>query len=336
MLNKRIYYFFEDAQINDATSYYLNLIKEAALMSNLEFVQEKTLDKVLKTDVILTITTTFYFRAKIKKPFNQTIFWAQGVEPDEAIMRGLSPRKILIKRLVEGLAIKTTSLLILVSKAQKEHYRNCYLYNGKNFFIMPCYNITRRESCNYEKYKIPSFVYAGGLAKWQCIDKMLETFKLINQALPNATLKVFTSNTEEINKKFTAYGINNASSEYVKLENLQHRLSDFKYGFLLREENIVNYVATPTKMNSYLSAGIIPIFTTAVDAFKENINLEDSNLIFETPIDPKEIAKTIVEFESRTIDANVISNRIDRIFKEYYNDQCYLKPLSNQLKMFVR
>ena len=72
MLNKRIYYFFEDAQINDATSYYLNLIKEAALMSNLEFVQEKTLDKVLKTDVILTITTTFYFRAKIKKPFNQT------------------------------------------------------------------------------------------------------------------------------------------------------------------------------------------------------------------------------------------------------------------------
>lgn len=335
MLKKRIYYFYEEAQINDATSYYLNLIKEAAQLSGLEFVQEKTLDKVIKTDVILTITTTFYLHAKVKKPFNRTIFWAQGVEPDEAIMRGLNPRKIFFKRIVEAIAIKTSSLLIMVSKAQKDHYRKCYLFKGKNYFIMPCYNISRRESHNFEKYKTPSFVYAGGLAKWQCIDDMLETFKLISQALPNATLKVFTGNTEEMNELFRVHGVNNASCEYVKLEDLQQRLSDYKYGFLLREENIVNHVATPTKMNSYLSAGLIPIFTTAVDAFKEYINLGNYSLIFETPIDPIKIAKKIVKFENMPIDVDEINNNIDRIFNKYYNDQCYLKPLSTQLKNYV-
>ena len=335
MLKKRIYYYYEDAQINDATSYYLNLIKEAAQLAGLEFVQEKTLDAVMKTDVILTITTTFYLRAKVKKPFNKTIFWAQGVEPDEAIMRGLCPGKVFIKRLVECLAVKTSSLLIMVSRAQRDHYQKRYLYYGKNYFIMPCYNITRREYSNHMRYNSPSFVYAGGLAKWQCIDEMLETFKLISQSLPNATLKVFTGNTEEMNELFRVHGVNNASCEYVKLEDLQQRLSDYKYGFLLREENIVNHVATPTKMNSYLSAGLIPIFTTAVDAFKENIDLGDCCLIFETPIDPVKIANRIVAFEKKSVDIDEISNSIDRIFKEYYNDQCYLKPLSNQLNICV-
>lgn len=46
-------------------------------------------------------------------------------------------------------------------------------------------------------------------------------------------------------------------------------LRDVKFGFVLRDDIAVNNVATPTKLSSYLSAGVIPIYSSALKDFYE-------------------------------------------------------------------
>lgn len=329
---KRVLFIYEEAQINDATSYYLQIIKIALEKEGYSFVLSKKLSGINKEDVILTITTSFYFKAKVRYPFNKHIFWAQGVEPDEAVMRNLSSTKVFLKRIVEGFTVRTASLLFLVSKAQLKHYKKTYKYSKRSFIIMPCYNITKRVvSSNDLKYSQPLFAYAGGISKWQCVDQMLQVFKKVSLQIPCAELKIFSNQKEDFMAKIAEHKLTNVTCEYVPLSMLQERLSECKYGFLLREKNIVNEVATPTKMNSYLSAGVIPIFTDAVDAFVENIRLDEDTLCFKTPINIDEIANYIIAYERRKVKIDNLNHSIENVFTNYYNDDLYIKQIRKQI-----
>ncbi|MFH4294131.1 hypothetical protein WAJ58_23570, partial [Acinetobacter baumannii] len=84
------------------------------------------------------------------------------------------------------------------------------------------------------------------------------------------------------------------SIKYVSLENLDTELLKYKYGFLIRENHIVNNVATPTKMNSYLANGIIPIYLSFIDHFKVNFNEYDFIVAKEKTQD---VLNDIVNFE---------------------------------------
>ncbi|HCH8014075.1 TPA: hypothetical protein NJW72_003719, partial [Acinetobacter baumannii] len=117
--------------------------------------------------------------------------------------------------------------------------------------------------------------YAGSLATWQCVDKTLELYSLIERVLPNASLTLLTKEKELAETMINNYKIKNYSIKYVSLENLDTELLKYKYGFLIRENHIVNNVATPTKMNSYLANGIIPIYSSFIDDFKVNFNEYD-------------------------------------------------------------
>lgn len=48
---------------------------------------------------------------------------------------------------------------------------------------------------------------------------------------------------------------------------MSEALADVKFGFVLRNDVPVNRVATPTKLSSYLSAGVIPVFSKYLKDF---------------------------------------------------------------------
>ena len=116
------------------------------------------------------------------------------------------------------------------------------------------------------------------------------------------------------------------------MDELQDELNQYKYGFILRDNHIVNRVATPTKMNSYLSNYLIPIFSNTVDDFNRHIELGEFTIKAQYPLDARSIAKQIIDFENVSNDFSKYKSYVDRIFESHYNDEIYLGIIDSKIK----
>jgi len=137
----KVIFYYDPRSLNDATSYYVSLIEKAFNNNSIKVIYHNSLPKVNKEDIIFTITEKYFFKAKLKYPFNKTVYWAQGVLPEEYLVYGKNKVKFLAKEIIEKIAIKKNSLLFLVSNKMLEHYHLKYKYNKNSYVIMPCYNI---------------------------------------------------------------------------------------------------------------------------------------------------------------------------------------------------
>lgn len=194
---------------------------------------------------------------------------------------------------------------------------------------MPCFNDVLDEStiCK-EHYENPSFVYAGGLQKWQCFDKTLDLFKKIQEIIPNATLTIFTGAIEQAKAEMSKRGIN-GEAKYVPYQELNKEMSKIKYGFLIREDNEVNRVATPTKMSSYLASGVIPVFSTVIHDFDKN--LECYKYIIGGNNDQMLLTK-IIKNEEQCVSICELLNEYKTIFDSYYSRKYYISKFRSFLK----
>jgi hypothetical protein len=236
---------------------------------------------------------------------------------------------------LEKYALQISKLNIFVSERMKKHYIEKYNYISRNDIIIPCYNQNiNKNAFNQEKYSIPSFVYAGSVHHWQCIDEMLILFRSIKEQLSSATLTIYTKEQEVVINKLEKYSLNNSVIvKYLPYQELKHELSQFKYGFLLREEHIVNHVATPIKINTYLANGIIPIITNVIDFYNTTLNMLEYKIILSDNL--KNIfshSKKIISFDKNTINVEKMRNEYLAFFHRYYNDDKYIDLIKNSIK----
>ena len=222
-----------------------------------------------------------------------------------------------------------TTKIFFVSEAMLQHYEKKYKVKVKHkAMIIPCYNKHLQKDTFFtpNRYTKPYFVYAGSLSAWQCFDEMLIIYKKIEEKLPHSKLTILTAEIEKANTALTEKQIQHFEVKYIPLEELEVELSKYKYGFLIRKTNVINYVATPTKMNSYLSVGLIPIFTDAVGDFNEKIHLEEYELKFSGDINIEKSVQKILEFENNiNVNPKNYYNFVKSIFDNYYNDDKYIK-----------
>lgn len=332
MRKKLIFYHHPDS-INEATEFYVQVIKEAFSKSlDIDFIETTSLSllEIKKQDIIFTITSNYFFKSKIKFPFNKTVFWSQGIGPEEYLLSHKIDIKYFLKNIIEFIAVNYCSLLFAVSEAMVQHYKKKYFYNDANFFVMPCFNSSQpvnKSSILYKKKN--SFVYAGNLAKWQCVEESIKIFKEFQKIDKDASVCFLVKDNEKMNNLIKKYNITNVTINYVKLEDLQKELELFQYGFLIRENIKVNNVSTPTKMSSYLSSFVTPIVTDVIYDFSKNLKKYDSLLFVEDNISSKEIANTINQHSKTT---NNFENDIEQIFQTYFNRSIYVKNIGNIAK----
>ncbi len=322
----------QDGDKNDATSFYLNIIKDAIVLSKNDVDYVTSLDDIKKGDDVIEITPKAYWDIKKQKRAHQILHWFQGVVPEEVDFYEMPwIKKVLSKiryTILERSILKHSDVNFFVSNTMLSHYRKKYGYSGKNYFVMPCFNQPLLETAFFdEKYSKPSFVYTGNLAKWQCFEPMVALFLRIKEQLPMATLTIYTQESEKAQEILDKYGVE-AQIKYVPYQQLSEEIKQYKYGFILREDNVVNNVATPTKMNSYLASGIIPIYTDVVGAYKEHLN----GLQYAIPVqtDNKGIEK-LFELEKQTIQAVDVLNEYKAVFGSYYNRQKYVEQIADIL-----
>ena len=333
--SKKAYLYCDKRSLNDATNYYVGIIEKALIRKNVILVKTQELTELTDVDIIVTITVKDFFNAKCKNRKAKTIFWSQGVAAEEAIMVGKTIHnyfRYVCRFTLSFIALHFADVIFLVSEEMRKHYRVMYLCRLNNAIIMPCYNLPLSAYFDVNQYKNPTFVYAGNAAAWQGVDLMLDVYALVEKKIPNARIMLLSKNKEEFLKKIVARGIKNYGIKHVSMEELQGELHRYKYGFILRDNHIVNRVATPTKMNSYLSNYLIPIFSNTVDEFNRHIDLGEFTIKAQYPLDAKAISKQIVDFETVSHDFKGYRKYVNNIFESHYNDEIYLGIIDSKIK----
>ncbi len=331
--------FLMNGDRNTATTFYIDILESALqkVFASVEYVDN--VDDINKNDVVLVITIYSMLKV-IRHRFNQNfIFWFQGVQPEELVFNEPHPsfRLLLRKKYMafwEWFILHRSKVNIFVSDAMRSHYRTKYHYNGKNCFIMPCYNqnIMKEAFFISGKYERPTFVYAGGILKWQCVDEMLQLYNRVKERYPQATLTILTNGRESAEAIVRKYDSRDVTIKFVPVDQLNEEQAKYKYGLLLRADNTVNNVATPTKFNSYMAVGVIPVISRVVYDYNPIIGKMEYVV---TNADEKDIDTAfdmIVALEEKTIAPESVYVEYRKIFDTYYDTQSYLAGLSAVLK----
>lgn len=329
-MSNKILFLLPDGSLNDATQYYVQIIHEAFEKAGYIVSYSNKLFDAKKYQEILTIEAKWFFYAKLVNPSASIINWFQGVVAEEAYLTTNSIFRKKLWHFFEGFTLRYSELNIYVSDQMKLYFEKSYNVKSKKYFIMPCFN----KELNFDlidnnKYLTPTFVYAGSLAKWQCIEQTLELYALLEKELPNASITLLTKEKDYALDLIKKYNIQNYNISYVSLKDLDLELAKYKYGFLLREDHIVNNVATPTKMNSYLSVGVIPIYSSSLKAFNQFSEITSSFIELNSN-DLNETTNKIIEYEiNNYLQKNILLKDIDCIFHSFYCKEKYVNSFLN-------
>ena len=309
---------------------YMDVIKTSLEKNGYSCEYVDSLSNVSKKALIVfpmgTDAYKYYF-----KGFKNFILWQQGVTSEESYMRHRSFFRKKILNHIDKFAMKKARFIFYVSRELLCYYDKNSAFEKKSY-IMPCFNETNVYSDLLKKdYSNPSFAYVGSLDIWQCFDKTVNIFSRIQSLIPEAKLKVLTWDCEKATRLLNESHISNFIVKTVSKEEVSKELMDTSYGFILRENNIVNNVATPTKFSSYLSCGVLPIYSSSLCDFNEHF----SSIKEFCNVDDTFDADCIVEYIKTKKDNKTIEHVIHSIFETYYSTTYHSAHASYKMKNFI-
>lgn len=311
-------------------SFYLDIIYNAISeeYEDVEYIQNY-LDANKHANVVVSHTIEAFHL--FVKGYKNIIIWQQGIGPEESFMRNRSRLRRFVFYLLEKIVFKRVNKIIFVSKAMREIYeKKFHLDLQNNSFIMPCFSASINDNAfTQRKYEKNTFAYVGSISKWQCFDETLNLFVKIKEILNDATLEIYTFQVDQAREMVNKYGLKDVRIERLSNEELLKRMESVKFGFLLREDNIVNNVATPTKLSTYLSTGVIPITTPYIFDFRE-VSKEMKHVIWLNDIND---ITPIISMCKKKINVRSVKEEYDGIFNDYYNREKYVKKLALFFKL---
>jgi hypothetical protein len=183
---------------------------------------------------------------------------AHGIVPEE--MRYESKPNVWRFALVERLVFQRAKTVVVVSSAMAQYLFQKYPRLKATCIILPNFY---EAPFNTEKpcSNIPNIVYAGGTQMWQLLPLMLHgiaeqldkgCFHILTPGPLNIPINLEPSLRCHPNVHFASVSPLEVKSLYPKMH----------FGFLLRENHPINFVACPTKLLEYLAYGIIPILNS--------------------------------------------------------------------------
>lgn len=195
--------------------------------------------------------------------YNKKILYdPRGLYGDELIYH---KRYLLgfIFKFLEYFCYKKSTITIVVSHRFMEYIMGKYSIN--NVIVIPTFSKPVEIESNFGNFRNRLnwengilFVYSGAFEKWQLIDKVMLLFSYISRSIPNAKFVIFSKHKTLFENAFKEFSIpkENYYIDYVSSEDLTRALSYCDYGVILRDNNIINQVASPIKIKDYLLAGL--------------------------------------------------------------------------------
>lgn len=188
-----------------------------------------------------------------------------GVVPEELEYSGEQEDVVADFNQRERSAVKRADCIVSVSKSMESHIRQKYPEQtaGTDFITMPIVDVNRTEAIDTTTLpnKRPIAIYAGGIQKWQLIDTMFDAIEQEGGTLFD--YRIFIPEPEQFNQIWSAR--KKPRNIEVSTRTPQELVDEYRrcqYGFILRDDCIVNNVACPTKLTEYLENGVVPIVST--------------------------------------------------------------------------
>lgn len=306
------------------TEKYVGIIEQAVASLNC---QTNHIDKIKfsrqnKNRAVIILGAIEALKASMAG-YGKIVLWVQGIIPDESYMRNHSKLRVMVLSSIEKRALRKADFVFMVSNEMKNHLENKYNIKIDKYYIMPCFNDEISEaSFKDHDYKANRFVYAGGFSAWQCFGETLDLYKGVEDKYGDAvSLRVLTREREAAESMIKSRGIRHYSVSHVPKEDVALELQKCKFGFCIREDDVVNRVATPTKLSSYVGNGVVPIFTHAIRDFS-NVAKDSKYCLC---IDDNGFYDQLDCLIRNEIDWNDIYQDFASHFGEYYSSEHYLR-----------
>ncbi|WP_180090106.1 glycosyltransferase [Acinetobacter sp. YH12219] len=214
------------------------------------------------------------------------IFWVQGSSPHESYLKHKSYIKYMIIWILEYVALFLSNSHIYVSPYMKTFYQKKPFLNKKKNIVIPCFSdlkinkSVKRDQNNY--------CYIGGMSKWQNFDIIIKMMNIIVENNNEAKFSVATNDLAVCHAQLKEL----ATAKLLKVtsvvslsskQEIENFLSAASFGFLIRDDIVVNNVASPIKLAEYLSCGVNVISTKGITSYKNLIEqagyiVNDKNL----------------------------------------------------------
>jgi len=191
-----------------------------------------------------------------------------GVVPEENLYLKHFLRYLIMQN-SEKEAFRRANVKIYVSESMKNYYQQKYGEYSEISIVFPILPDTlsyRAESIDEKAFRRELslneddivFIYSGGITKWQNVDLMLESFSKLSN--PKYKLIILTKDIEEFREKVNTKNLQDRTIiTFSPTDEIYKYYTIANYGFLLRDDHILNQVASPTKLTEYLAWNIIPI-----------------------------------------------------------------------------
>jgi hypothetical protein len=197
-----------------------------------------------------------------------------GVMVDERRLAGHALAAFFYSQ-VEKFCFRWCRLTVNVSEVMKNHFHDKYPgYKGEALVFPANSNETTEENVDPLVQEATSrklgfspgdviFIYSGNCQKWQNVDLMMEIIK--NHTAGKYKFLILSGQKQRFEKLIRQYRISEDSIRLlsVKPEDLWKYYQIAHYGFILRDDILVNRVANPTKLAEYLQYGITPVVKLA-------------------------------------------------------------------------
>lgn len=312
---------------------YLDVIKEALVRLNYECEYIKDFNEVSKKDLIVFPMGKDAFKYYFKG-YRNFILWQQGATGAESFMRHSSKIRSGILNYMDCFAMKKAKMIFYVSQYMQEYYEKmAHTSFEHKAYVMPCFNeVLDKELLEKKDYSKKVFTYVGSLDLWQCFNETVDIYAEIEKRIPDVFFKVLTFNTEKAKEIIKAKNITNYSVACVPKEQVKSELENATYGFIIRHDIEVNRVATPTKISSYLSAGVLPIYSTCLKDF----HAQAHGKAFAYALNPKEDIDGLIQFINSDLDKSLVQQEIDDLFSTYYSTESHITNIVELAKKCLK
>lgn len=326
----RVYYFKED--IRNVTEYYYGIILKALRQKGAEQIMMdrcnlSTARQIPKKDYILATSLKAFIILYVTGHRN-FIYWYQGITPEENFLMFKKKWRFYIYSVLEKLSLKTVKYKIGVSKYLFEHFEKKYniIIDYDTVFVMPCFNseLNKESFFSKGKYETNTFCYAGGTQAWQGFDQIIKIYSEIEKRRSDVFLKIFSKDLVSARQAVQKAQITNYSIDCLAQDEMDNALADCKFGFIIREDNNINNVATPTKLGTYMANGVIPVYSSTINSFKDlardykYLCCVDNN---------SDVIESISQMMDTQIEPVKVYEEYKKVFDYYYNKDQYVKDL---------
>ena len=102
------------------------------------------------------------------------------------------------------------------------------------------------------------FLYAGGTQKWQNLDLIVDEFARAKNSNNKISLIILTPNQELVEDLIQLKNLQSANIhvDYVDYHEVPDYINAADAGLILRDNSMINYVASPTKVSEYASCNL--------------------------------------------------------------------------------